>query len=165
MNTLFLIFFFYRKELLFQQEKNQELVDKLNNVTLEMVNLQQQLANMEKLNQQTVHNIEESLIKERAFRGTAEDELKLKTQEIQKLSDELSYVHNILSVKNSEIDRIKEQLRLSASFKGNNDLESRLHSLTQTLMSKQSTLETITTERNALRLQLEKLEVHTKLQK
>lgn len=126
-----------------------------------MANVQQQFANMEKLNQQTVQALEESLIKERAFRTTTEDELKLKAQEIQKLSDELSYVHNILSVKNSEIDRIKEQLRLSASFKGNNDLESRLHSLTQTLMSKQSTLETITTERNALRLQLEKLEVHT----
>lgn len=43
------------------------------------------------------------------------------------------------------------------------EYENRIKSLTQALMLKQNTLETVTTERNALRLQLEKLEVLFKL--
>jgi Golgin subfamily A member 5. len=39
------------------------------------------------------------------------------------------------------------------------ELENRLHTLTQTLVLKQTSLETVTTEKNALRLQLEKIEV------
>lgn len=39
------------------------------------------------------------------------------------------------------------------------DLELRLNSLTQSLVQKQTTLESTTAERNALRLQLEKLDV------
>lgn len=48
---------------------------------------------------------------------------------------------------------------MSLQQKPNDDLESRIKSLTQTLMIKQNALETITTERNALRLQIEKQEV------
>lgn len=39
------------------------------------------------------------------------------------------------------------------------EVENRMHSLTQSLLSKQNNLETITAERNALKLQLEKLSV------
>lgn len=39
------------------------------------------------------------------------------------------------------------------------EYENRVKSLTQTLIFKQNALETITTERNALRLQFEKLQV------
>jgi hypothetical protein len=38
-----------------------------------------------------------------------------------------------------------------------NESESRIQSLTQTIISKQNTLENVTAERNALRLQMEKL--------
>lgn len=62
-------------------------------------------------------------------------------------------------MKDEELEQVKSQLRQSKSHATNSDLESRLHSLTETLMCKQSNLETVTTERNALRLQLEKLEV------
>lgn len=61
----------------------------------------------------------------------------------------------MINEKSNEI----QQLRLSLQQKPHDDLESRIKSLTQTLMIKQNTLETITTERNALRLQMEKLEV------
>lgn len=39
------------------------------------------------------------------------------------------------------------------------ELENRMHSLTQSLLSKQNNLEAVTAERNALKLQLEKLSV------
>lgn len=64
----------------------------------------------------------------------------------------------MLKIKDEELERAQVQLRQTKSQSSNGDLEARMHSLTQTLMSKQSSLETVTTERNALRLQLEKLE-------
>lgn len=42
----------------------------------------------------------------------------------------------------------------------NSEMDSRIASLTQTLVIKQQALECLTTERNALRLQLEKIEVN-----
>lgn len=50
-------------------------------------------------------------------------------------------------------------MQLSAASTPSSKVESRLTSLTQTLVSKQQALEILTTERNALRLQLEKIEV------
>lgn len=57
------------------------------------------------------------------------------------------------------MEQMKLQLRQNKNYTINSDLEVRMHSLTQTLIDKQSHLETLTTERNAMRLQLEKLEV------
>lgn len=58
---------------------------------------------------------------------------------------------------NSEISRLR--LQLSASATPNSEVDSRIGTLTQTLVLKQQALECLTTERNALRLQLEKIEV------
>lgn len=60
---------------------------------------------------------------------------------------------------NQQIEELKQQLKQRKTFTGNEDVESRIQGLTQMLMTKQSSLESITTERNALRIQLEKLEV------
>lgn len=63
-----------------------------------------------------------------------------------------------LQKQESEISRLRSQL--SAAATPNSEVESRLSSLTRTLVLKQQELEHLTTERNALRLQLEKLEVN-----
>ena len=57
----------------------------------------------------------------------------------------------------TEIARLRTQL--SAAVTPSSEVESRLSTLTQTLVLKQQALESLTTERNALRLQLEKIEV------
>lgn len=81
------------------------------------------------------------------------------------LKDELVYQRNSFTLqiqkRNNEIARFKAQLTASATPSG--EIESRLASLTQTLVMKQHAVENLTTERNALRLQLEKLEVNSKL--
>lgn len=51
-------------------------------------------------------------------------------------------------------------MQLSVSATPSNEMDSRIASLTQTLVLKQQALECLTTERNALRLQLEKIEVN-----
>lgn len=82
-------------------------------------------------------------------------------QEIRSLRDELMSQRNGYTLqiqkKNSEISKLK--LQLSASTAPSNEVDSRITSLTQTLVLKQQALECLTTERNALRLQLEKVEV------
>lgn len=71
----------------------------------------------------------------------------------------MTHQKSLIALKDAEIENLKEQLKTNTNFKGNEYLESQLHSLTEMLLSKQSTLEEVTTERNALRLQLEKLQV------
>lgn len=83
-------------------------------------------------------------------------------QEIRSLKDELLTERNRFSLQlqkqNSEISRLR--LQLSASTTPSNEMDSRLATLTKTLVLKQQELECLTTDRNALRLQLEKLEVN-----
>lgn len=78
------------------------------------------------------------------------------------MKDELISQRNGFSLQlqkqNSEISRLK--LQLSVSTTPSNEMDSRIASLTQTLVLKQQALEHLTTERNALRLQLEKIEVN-----
>lgn len=77
------------------------------------------------------------------------------------MKDELITERNGFSLQlqkqDSEMSRLR--LQLSASATPGNEMDSRLTSLTKTLVLKQQALECLTTERNALRLQLEKLEV------
>jgi len=81
-------------------------------------------------------------------------------QEIRYLKDELISQRNGFSLqiqkKNSEISKLKLQLSVSAT--PSSEIDSRITTLTQTLVLKQQALECLTTERNALRLQLEKVE-------
>lgn len=82
-------------------------------------------------------------------------------QKLQSALDELTQKTNIITNQTREIANLQEQLKQRTNYIVNEDLESRLQSLTQTLLLKQNTIETVITERNALRLQLEKLEVES----
>lgn len=48
----------------------------------------------------------------------------------------------------------------SLSGSSQDELESRLHTLTESLIQKQTILEALSTEKNSLVLQLERMEVH-----
>lgn len=66
-------------------------------------------------------------------------------------------LEELLTVKNGEIGQLKEAVRKKSTTSG--DFESTIKNLTHTLMLKQNNFETVTTERNALKLQLERVEV------
>lgn len=68
-------------------------------------------------------------------------------------------LEKLCSDRNKENEELKFQIKNRSSFQLDVDMDSRMQSLTDKLMGKQSALETITSERNALRIQLEKLEV------
>lgn len=79
-------------------------------------------------------------------------------QELQAALLNLSDQQTLIKRQYQNIKELKDQLKSRSQMNNKADVESRILSLTQTLMSKQSNLETITTERNALRIQLEKME-------
>lgn len=63
-----------------------------------------------------------------------------------------------MNSRESELQRFKNRAS-QRSGNNSNDFEERINSLTQSLVQKQNSLESITVERNALRMQLEKLDV------
>ncbi|GFG29421.1 hypothetical protein Cfor_02622 [Coptotermes formosanus] len=103
------------------------------------------------------------LQEERKKRQTAEEDCRTHAEELRSVRDELSrqiaQLASRVREREAELSRLRNQLSQRPSSPTGDELENRLHTLTQTLVLKQSSLETVTTEKNALRLQLEKMEV------
>ncbi|XP_012538285.1 golgin subfamily A member 5 isoform X2 [Monomorium pharaonis] len=142
------------------RDENQQMCQQLKMLREELTNADLNLEKMrQKLAETNLQN-QEILTNERRRRLEAEDDMKLHSEEIRSLKDELISQRNGFSLQlqkqNSEISRLKMQLSISAT--PSNEMDSRIASLTQTLVLKQQALECLTTERNALRLQLEKIE-------
>lgn len=160
----------------FHQAKNDELAQKNNQLTKDMQSLQMQHRIIQNGLHQSLQNLEQNILNEKKFRTIAEEDCSQKTkvtcghfnnlvihliniQELYLKNQELLQLKELINVKDSEITQLKVFIKEKANATVNEDIESRIKSLTQTLMLKQNKLETVTTERNALRLQIEKLEV------
>lgn len=89
-----------------------------------------------------------------------EDEIRLQKREIQQVREEMLNQKKLMTTKlhekENELKRLKNSYRETQM---NSEIENRVQSLTQTLITKQNNLEAITAERNALKLQWEKLSV------
>lgn len=66
-----------------------------------------------------------------------------------------------LFYRETELSRLRSKIVQRSENSLSNDMEDRIQSLTQSLVQKQTSLESSTAERNALKLQLEKLDVST----
>jgi len=116
----------------------------------------------EQLHEQT-NQLNEQLKDERA-------RLTLAEQDYRKLKQELSYVHEEyhrqkqthltqLSERERELERLRSQLTAKTINHVNDDeLEKRLQALTESLIHKQTIIETLQTEKSSLTMQLERLE-------
>ncbi|XP_068970710.1 golgin-84 [Bombus flavifrons] len=142
------------------REENQQSSEQLRIVREELMNADVKLEKMRQKSAEANIQAQEILATERRRRLDAEEDARLHSDEIRSLKDELIRQRNNyttqLQKSDSEIARLRVQL--SAASTPSSKVESRLTSLTQTLVSKQQALEILTTERNALRLQLEKIE-------
>lgn len=111
---------------------------------------------------QSLQLLQDSLQEERKKRQAAEEDCRSHAEELRSVRDELSRQRAQLASRvrerEAELTRLRSQLSQRPASPNGEELESRLHALTQTLVQKQSSLETVTTEKNALRLQLEKME-------
>ncbi|KYN14158.1 PREDICTED: golgin subfamily A member 5 [Trachymyrmex cornetzi] len=142
------------------REENQQMCQQLKMLREELVNADLNLEKIRQKSAETNLQNQEILASERRRRLETEEDMRLHSEEIRSLKDELISQRNGFSLQlqkqNSEISRLKLQLSVSAT--PSNEMDSRIASLTQTLVLKQQALECLTTERNALRLQLEKIE-------
>lgn len=142
------------------REENQQSSEQLRIVREELMNADVKLEKMRQKSAEANIQAQEILATERRRRLDVEEDARLHSDEIRSLKDELIRQRNNyttqLQKSDSEIARLRVQL--SAASTPSSKVESRLTSLTQTLVSKQQALEILTTERNALRLQLEKIE-------
>lgn len=88
-----------------------------------------------------------------------EDEIRLQKQELSHVREEMlkqkTQLTTKLHEKENELKRLKNAYR---ETQVNAEIENRVQSLTESLITKQNNLELITGERNALRLQYEKLQ-------
>ncbi|CAG9762338.1 unnamed protein product [Ceutorhynchus assimilis] len=148
-----------KKELEFQQAKVSELSQKNSKLITDMQSLQMQHQVIQQGLLQSNQTLEQNLLIEKKHRSAAEEDCAQKLKDLQAKCQELFYTQDLLKNSNVEIVKLKEALHRKQEPSDNDELANRIQSLTQTLMLKQNKLETTTTERNALRLQLEKLEM------
>lgn len=114
---------------------------------------------MEAAAEDKINALNETLNQESLKTLQCEDEIRLQKQEILQIRDEMlnqkKFMTMKLHEKENELKRLKNAYRESQV---NSEIENRVQSLTQSLITKQNNLEAITAERNAMKLQLEKLQ-------
>ncbi|XP_052888499.1 golgin-84 [Anopheles moucheti] len=150
-----------------RQEKT-NLLEELNNLNERMKQREAQwMSNEEKL-RVTVQGLEQSVQRFQQQASFETDKFKLleedfttKQKELVSAREELIKQRTSFTLrlheKESENNKLRNKIH-ARPVSPLNDHEDRLASLTQSLVQKQTALETVTAERNALRIQLEKLE-------
>lgn len=113
--------------------------------------------------QEQQRDLLKDLKQERHQRQEAELEARQATEEITFLKEELrrnkEALQQRLGERESELEKLRKQIMTkSMSSTSEEELEARLHALTENLIQKQTLVEALSTEKNSLVLQLERLE-------
>lgn len=151
-----------RQERDMMREDTQQGKMTIENLRMELQDLEVQLQQESSTAQENIQSLEDSLAEEKRRRQDAEQELLNQKQELQYAIDELhkqkvSYQTRI-SDREAEIEKLRNQLTTkSISSTTESELELRVRSLTESLIQKQTMLEALSTEKNSLTLQLERL--------
>uniref|UniRef100_A0A0K8TTL7 Putative golgin-84 n=1 Tax=Tabanus bromius TaxID=304241 RepID=A0A0K8TTL7_TABBR len=150
------------------RQENQHLADELKTTLMQLDNSKEFLQKLEKQIEDKNNEIskiqnalKENLGIEQQRSNQLETEVKILNQEVSVMRDEMNRQRQTLLARISEKDKEITKLKSNSSDNGLNDvnnLEDRVQFLTQALVQKQASIETVTAERNALKLQLEKTE-------
>lgn len=153
------------------RQENQHLRDEMKNLHDQIESSRALIENLEQqLNDKTaeissIHNANrEKLTIEQRRAQQFESENLILNQELNAVRDEMNRQQKSFSArlheKTNELMKLRSQMSESPTLLSDNgNFENRMQSLTQALVKKQAALETVTAERNAMRLQLEKVEV------
>ncbi|XP_074650631.1 golgin subfamily A member 5-like [Tubulanus polymorphus] len=129
----------------------------------EISDLEVQMSSEETMAQNNIQNLEEQLTSEKRKREDADHEVLKQKQELRCAHEELlrqkTDFQSRLRDRGLEVDKLRNQLTIKQNSTGQAELESRLHSLTESLIQKQTMLEALSTEKNSLGLQLERLQL------
>ncbi|XP_005149571.2 golgin subfamily A member 5 isoform X2 [Melopsittacus undulatus] len=150
-----------------QREEIQKLMGQIQQMRTELQDMEtQQVSEAESVREQ-LQDLQEQIAAHKLAKQEAEAELERQKQELHYTEEELYRTKNTLQSRikdrEEEIQKLRNQLTNKAlSSSSQTELENRLHQLTETLIQKQTMLESLSTEKNSLVYQLERLEQQLK---
>ncbi|XP_045864816.1 golgin subfamily A member 5 [Meles meles] len=152
-----------RHEKEMQKEEIQKLMVQIHQLRSELQDVEaQQVSDAESAREQ-LQELQDQIAGQKASKQELEAELERQKQEFHYIEEDLYRTKNTLQSRikdrEEEIQKLRNQLtNKTLSHSSQSELENRLHQLTETLIQKQTMLESLSTEKNSLVFQLERLE-------
>ncbi|XP_053457685.1 golgin subfamily A member 5 [Nycticebus coucang] len=152
-----------RHEKEMQREEIQKLMGQIQQLRSELQDIEAQQVNETESAREQLQDLQDQIVVQKASKQELESELDRMKQEFHYMEEDLYRTKNTLQSRikdrEEEIQKLRNQLtNKTLSNSSQSELESRLHQLTETLIQKQTMLESLSTEKNSLVFQLERLE-------
>ncbi|XP_032143480.1 golgin subfamily A member 5 isoform X1 [Sapajus apella] len=152
-----------RHEKEMQREEIQKLMGQIHQLRSELQDMEAQQVNEAESAREQLRELHDQIAGQKASKQELETELERLKQEFHYIEEDLYRTKNTLQSRikdrEEEIQKLRNQLTNKAlSNSSQSELENRLHQLTETLIQKQTMLESLSTEKNSLVFQLERLE-------
>lgn len=150
-----------------QREEIQKLMGQIQQLRTELQDMETQQVSEAESAREQLQDLQEQISAHKMAKQEAEAELERQKQELHYTEEELYRTKNTLQSRikdrEEEIQKLRNQLtNKTLSSSSQTELENRLHQLTETLIQKQTMLESLSTEKNSLVYQLERLEQQLK---
>ncbi|XP_047719086.1 golgin subfamily A member 5 isoform X2 [Prionailurus viverrinus] len=151
----------HEKEL--QKEEIQKLMGHIHQLRSELQDMEAQQVSEAESAREQLQDLQDQIAGQKASKQELEAELERQKQEFHYIEEDLYRTKNTLQSRikdrEEEIQKLRNQLtNKTLSNSSQSELENRLHQLTETLIQKQTMLESLSTEKNSLVFQLERLE-------
>ncbi|XP_054423086.1 golgin subfamily A member 5 [Pteronotus mesoamericanus] len=156
-----------RHEKEMQREEIQKLMGQIHQLRSELQDMEAQQVSEAESAREQLQDLQDQIAGHKASKQELEAELDRQKQEFHYIEEDLYRTKNTLQTRikdrEEEIQKLRNQLtNKTLSNSSQSELESRLHQLTETLIQKQTMLESLSTEKNSLVFQLERLEQQMK---
>ncbi|EFB21956.1 hypothetical protein PANDA_013108, partial [Ailuropoda melanoleuca] len=152
-----------RHEKEMQKEEIQKLLGQIHQLRSELQDVEAQQVSEAESAREQLQDLQDQIAGQKASKQELEAELERQKQEFHYIEEDLYRTKNTLQSRikdrEEEIQKLRNQLtNKTLSNSSQSELENRLHQLTETLIQKQTMLESLSTEKNSLVFQLERLE-------
>ncbi|XP_008819941.1 golgin subfamily A member 5 [Nannospalax galili] len=152
-----------RHEKEMQKEEIQKLMGQIHQLRSELQDMEAQQVSEAESAREQLQDLQDQVAGQKASKQELETELDRMKQEFHYMEEDLyrtkSTLQSRIKDREEEIQKLRNQLtNKTLSNSSQSELESRLHQLTETLIQKQTMLESLSTEKNSLVFQLERLE-------
>ncbi|XP_078090376.1 golgin subfamily A member 5 [Mustelus asterias] len=149
-----------------QRDEVQKLLGHIQQLRAELQDAETQQLGEAESSREHIQELQEQINTLAGTKKELEAELERQKQEFQYTEEELHRTKNTLQTRikdrEEEIQKLRNQLTNKVMSSSHTELENRLHQLTETLIQKQTMLEALSTEKNSLVFQLERLEQQLK---
>ncbi|KAL8169024.1 UNVERIFIED_CONTAM: Golgin subfamily A member 5 [Gekko kuhli] len=150
-----------------QKEEMQKLRGQMQQLRTELQDMEAQQMSEAESTREQIQDLQDQISMHKTAKQEVEAELERQKQELRYTEEELYRTKNTLqsriSDREEEIQKLRNQLtNKTLSSSSQSELENRLHQLTETLIQKQTMLESLSTEKNSLVYQLERMEQQLK---